>query len=356
VKHVALVCEPPDGGAAEHVAHLARGLHQHGYEPTLFVPPEFKHKIGRVNTLAFRRDYKHPHEDARSLGQLTRRLGPFDLVHAHSAKAGVIGRVAAKLARKPVIYTPHGFPFVGEMSDARRRFGKATEAALAPATDAIIAVCEFERDLGKHLRTRIEVVHNGCAPCPDIASALTISGGPVVGTVSTLRRAKRIDVLIDAMPAVLEAVPETRFVITGEGPEEADLRAQAKRLGVEPLFLPFRPPSTQYLKGLDVYVLSSGWEAFPIGPLEALACGVPQVVTDVGGTSESVTPETGIVVAPHDPPALARAIIDLLRDEPRRQAMSAASRARHAAHFTVDQMVAKTATVYDTVLKGARPL
>jgi glycosyltransferase involved in cell wall biosynthesis len=352
VKPIALVCEPPDGGAAEHVAHLARNLGEHGYEPTLFVPPEFKHKIGRVRELSYRRDYKHPHEDARSLGQLVRALGPYDLVHAHSAKSGVIGRLAARLTGKPVVYTPHGFPFVGEMSEARRRFGVLAERALAPITDVIIAVCEFERGLGKDLKTRIEVVHNGCAPCPDIPTAPEIERlqGPIVGTVSTLRRAKRIDVLLDAMPAVLDAVPEARFVITGEGPEQADLHAQAKRLGVQPLFLPFTPPTTRYLKGLDVYVLSSGWEAFPIGPLEALACGVPQVVTAVGGTRESVVEETGIVVAPHDPPALARAIIELLRDEPRRRAMSAASRARHAAHFTVDQMVAKTAAVYDSVL------
>src|SRR4051794_10137680 len=147
MRRVALVCEPPDGGAAEHVAHLARGLRQHGYEPTLFVAPEFKHKLGAVHELPFRRDYKHPHEDAKALAQLAKQLRPFDVVHAHSAKAGVIGRVAANLARKPVVYTPHGFPFVGEMSEARRRFGVVTERALAPRTDAIIGVCEFERGL-----------------------------------------------------------------------------------------------------------------------------------------------------------------------------------------------------------------
>ena len=78
------------------------------------------------------------------------------------------------------------------------------ERALAPRTDAIICVCEFERGLAREqgLRARVEVVHNGCAPCPDIAVAPEIAAlaGPVVGTVSTLRPAKRLDVLLDAMP------------------------------------------------------------------------------------------------------------------------------------------------------------
>jgi glycosyltransferase involved in cell wall biosynthesis len=354
MRRVALVCEPPDGGAAEHVAHLARGLSAHGWEPTLFVAPEFKHKLGRVREVSFRRDYRHPGSDARVLGQIVRALGPFDLVHAHSAKSGVIGRIAARAARKPVVYTPHGFPFVGEMSSKRRLFGVVAERALAPWTDAIIGVCEFERGLAREqgLRARVEVVHNGCEPCPDVAVApeLAALDGLVVGSVSTLRPAKRLDVLIDAMPAVLAAVPDAQFVIAGDGPLEAELRAQAARLAVAPVWLPWEPPTYRFLKGLDLYVLSSGWEAFPIGPLEAQACGVPQVVSRVGGTAESVVPETGLLVEPRDPAALARAIIELLSDPARRAAMSAASRTRYAEHFTVERMVAGTAAVYDSVV------
>src|SRR3954447_17872943 len=238
MRRVALGCEHPDGGAAKHVAHLARGLAGHGDEPTLFVAPAFKHKLGRVREVAFRRDYRHPRDDARALGQLARALGPFDLAHTHSAKSGVIGRAAARLAGTPVVYTPHGFPFVGEMSEARRRFGVVAERALAPLTDAIIGVCEFERALARAtgLRARVEVVHNGCPPCGHVAVAPEIAAlkGPIVGTVSTLRRAKRMDVLLDAMPRVLAAVPDAHLVIAGEGPEEAALRAQAARLGLAP--------------------------------------------------------------------------------------------------------------------------
>jgi glycosyltransferase involved in cell wall biosynthesis len=96
--------------------------------------------------------------------------------------------------------------------------------------------------------------------------------------------------------------------------------------------------------------LASSWEACPSGPLEALACGVPQVVTEVGGTREAVVPETGLLVPPRDPDALAAAVVELLGDPERRARMRVASRERHATRFTVDRMVAGTAAVYDRVL------
>jgi glycosyltransferase involved in cell wall biosynthesis len=296
--------------------------------------------------LPLRRDYGHPQDDARALAAIVPAARRSALVHSHSAKAGVLGRVAAVLARRPAVYTPHGFPFVGTMSDARRRFGVVVERALAPVT-TLICVCEFERGLARErgLRPRrAAVVHNGCPPCPDVA-ATPLPERPIVGAVSTFRPAKALDVLIDAM----RMVPGARLVLAGEGPLDADLRARAE--GLDITFLDYEAPPARYLKGFDVYVLSSRWEAFPIGPLEAMACGVPQVVTAVGGTRESVVPETGIVVAPDDPPALAEAINALLADPARRAEMSAASIARHAERFTVERMVAGTAAVYDAVLR-----
>src|SRR3954454_3648759 len=104
---IALVCEPPDGGAAEHVAQLARGLSAHGHEPVLFAPADFAPRVDAVRTVPFRRDYAHPADDARTFAALVQALPAFDLVHAHSAKAGVLARLAAWAVRRPVIYTPH---------------------------------------------------------------------------------------------------------------------------------------------------------------------------------------------------------------------------------------------------------
>jgi glycosyltransferase involved in cell wall biosynthesis len=359
---IALVCEPPDGGVAEHVARLATGLGVHGHEAVVF----------DSRRLPFRRDYAHPHLDARALGRLTRALEGFELVHAHAAKAGVIGRLAARLRGLPALYTPHCFPFVGEVSEARRRFGLGTERALAPLTAALICVCEDERHVARAagIRAPLHVVHNGCPSCPaarggggaaggdggaaggDGGAAVGGGGGDgalTVGAVTVLRRQKRLDVLLAAAPRILDA--GARVVIAGDGPERDALRRQADPRVV---FEPWRGSAAEHLHELDVYVLPSSWEAFPIGVLEALACGVPQVATDVGGTREAVTPETGILIEPRDPEALASAVLELLADDDRRTRMAAASRERHAAHFTLDRMIERTAAVYDEVLSTRR--
>jgi glycosyltransferase involved in cell wall biosynthesis len=320
---------------AEHVRQLARGLPEHGYEPVVL--------DSRV--LPLRRDYRHPHRDLQALGALVRVLRGCELVHAHAAKAGVLARLAA--GRRPVVYTPHCFPFVGA-SAARRRFGLVVERALAPLTATTICVCEDEARVARTagIRRRLVVIHNGCPACEDVEPAMTFDG-PVVGAVTVLRRQKRLDVLLAAAPRIIEA--GATVVVVGDGAEADALRAAADPRVV---FLPFEAPSARYLRGLDVYVLPSEWEAFPIGLLEAQACGVPQVATDVGGTREALVPETGLLVPPGDPDALARAVVELLRDPERRAAMSAASRARHAERFTVERMVAETAAVYGAVLRG----
>ena len=357
MQRVALVSEPPYGGVATHVRWLALGLPTHGYEPVVVVPSDFRYLdelagVCEVVTVPFRRDYAHPLDELRVLAGLLPVARRTALVHAHSAKAGVLARVAARFVRRPAVYSPHGFPFVGEMSLARGLFGVSVERALAPTTAALICVCEFERGLAieKRLRpARTAVVHNGCPPCSG-GELAEMPPGLIVGTVGSLRPAKALDCMLDAMPAITAAVPEARLVIVGDGFLEAELHAHATDLGVDVTWLPFEPPPARYLRAFDVYVLSSAWESFPIGVLEAQACGVPQVVTAVGGTRESVVPETGIVVPPRDPDALAEAVIQLLRDPQRRAAMSEASRARHAEHWAVERMVTDTAAVYDRVL------
>ena len=229
------------------------------------------------------------------------------------------------------MYSPHSFPFVGDFPALRRRVAEGLERLLAPLAGAVVCVCQAEREVALRHRLapaeRLHVVYNGCDPCPpgvtaDPRLAQLRAGGPVAAAIQVLTAQKSIDTLLRAAPLLFERMPDARLAVVGNGPLRGELEACAASLGLDRderfAFLPFAPPAARYLLASDVYVLPSAWEAFPIGLLEAQACGVPQVATDVGGTGEAVSVDTGLLVAPHDPPALAAAIGDLLADDERR--------------------------------------
>ncbi len=391
---VLLTFEPPDGGVAEHVLQLARALPERGFEVEIAGPLEADFVYGQlpaeipVHRIAFQRGYGNPRADLKSAFDLAGvvKRGGYDLVHAHSAKAGVVARAVLAGRRPPVVYSPHCFPFIGDFSEKRRIFATNVERVLAPATARILCVCDDERQEGLRVGikgSRMRVIHNGSKVLPPGTVPLSEledfrgKDGVLVGSVAVLREQKRVDVLIDAAPSILASDPRARVAIIGNGPLEAELRARATALGLlgEPRFgfFPFQPPAFNALDALDVYVLPSSWEAFPIGVLEAMATGVPQVATDVGGTREAVVDghgrqshrdqpdlapgteiegETGLLVPPADHRALAAAVNELVPDAARRQRMADASRERHARRFTLSGMADGIAEAYRDVLAG----
>ncbi|MDP9377902.1 MAG: glycosyltransferase [Actinomycetota bacterium] len=363
-----LLLEPPDGGVAEHVAQLALRLGRHGWQPEVAGPAELGiadrlESAGiPLHRVPFSRHYGDLQREASVFSALVRLLTrrSYDIVHCHSAKAGAIGRPAAWAADRPAIYSPHSLPFVGPFSAKRRLGARAAERALAPLSRRIICVSEHEgraaAAAGLGGCGRLRVIPNGCPTCDDVTPVNEIlralgEGGPVVGAVAVLRRQKRLDLLLEAAPSILKRVPDARIAIVGNGPLAGDLAQQAASLGLTSdrrfAFVPFDAAASSYLRALNVFVLPSDWEGLPIAILEALACGVPQVVTWVGGNPEAVTGDTGILVPPGDPARLSDAIASLLEDAVVRARMSAASIARHESRFTVDRMVAGTASVYD---------
>jgi glycosyltransferase involved in cell wall biosynthesis len=366
--------EPPDGGVAEHILLLSEGLRGRGWDVEIAGPPESAiytslsqagipiHLIPSI-----RAGFGDPVADMRALAQVTRlvRRRRYDVIHCHSAKAGVLGRIGAKLAGVPVVFSPHSFSFVGDFSERRRRFATLTERWLSHITASLICVCEEEYGLVREhgLRCPARVIYHGTsepvAGAPVNAELARFADGhTVVASLAALRPQKTIEVLVDAAPEILRRSPNARIAIIGNGPLRSKLwaRAQERGLGRSERFsfMEFRHPSAQYLPLIDVYVLPSAWEAFPIGVLEAQAYGVPQVATDVGGTGEAVTSEVGFLVAPHDPSALAAAVVSLLSDPALRVAMGTASRQQHAARFTVERMVEETERVYQQVVTSER--
>lgn len=372
-----LVYEPPDGGVAQNVLQLARGLREQGWEPYVAGPemtaidgPLEEAGVPQVR-LPLHSGFSTPASDALALRRLTGLLRHrrFDVVHLHSAKAGVLGRIAAKTTSTPAVYSPHSFAFVGPWNWRRRTFSTGVERVLRGFTGELICVCEYERRLAlKHgliAPERAHLVYNGSETHPldadgeglaigiDEEISNFAAGAPLAGSVAVLRAQKSIDTFIRTMPLVLEKVPDAKFAVVGDGPLRGELEKLAADLGVAEAvgFFDFRPPGTAQMAALDVFVLPSAWEALPIALLEAMACGVPQVASDVGGTGEAIAAgESGLLCPPGDVDAMAAEIVNLLSNYSLREHMSAASRRRHASLFTVERMVAATAAVYERAL------
>ncbi len=371
-----LLFEPPDGGSPEVVLNLALNMERHGWSALVAGPEEasIRERLeqGSVEYLPvshLTRGAGSPFTDLRALRSLGALLArePIDVIHCHSSKAGVLGRLLGARRRIPVVYSPHCFAFLRDLGPLSRMVPAAVERLLAPLTSAYVCVCESERRAALRLplvsSDRAYCIYNGVPdPLADTdpeQALLDFKGdGMLVGAVTVLREQKRVDVLIDAIPTVLEQVPNARFAIVGNGPMQSQLQAQAAAAGLSDdsrfAFFGFTPPSGRYMSTLDLYVLSSAWEAMPVGVLEALSWGVPQVVTSVGGTAEAVSEETGRLVSPKHPGALADAIVAMLRSPRLRASAQEASRARHRAMFDAERMVRETVGVYQSLL--AAPL
>ena len=366
-----LVFDAPDGGVAEHVLRLALGLGARDWEAWVAGPrsaviyPRLAEAGVPVLKLPLRPGYRHAVEDGRVIGRLLGLLSGrrFELVNTHSPKAGALGRLAAVRAGVPVIVTAHGFAFNPAVrGPAGRMLSLGIERLLAPRTSAFICVSEAVRRLALErslaAASALHTVHNGAPACdggPAGSPELERFSreGPLAACITVLRPGKGVETFLEAAPLVLDRLPDARLAIIGNGSLRPALERQARALELDGRlrFFEYTPPSARQLRSLDVFVLPSPWEAFPIGPLEAMACGVPQVATDVGGVPEAVSDgETGLLCPPGDPGRLAGCLVRLLGDPALVARMSSASRERHGRLFTLERMLDRTAAVYDRVV------
>jgi glycosyltransferase involved in cell wall biosynthesis len=245
--------------------------------------------------------------------RVLRRLRP-DVCHVNLRipYACQYGLLAALLTQGVRVVAVEHLPL---HSDSRlsRWFKRRTSARLA----AHIAVGEraareVEGDAGLPPRS-ISVIRNG-VPAPQAGQPDTrFASGPVIGAIGRLEAQKGFDVLVDALPQL----PGVTAVVVGEGRERAALQARAIANGVDSRFIlaGWKPDAASLLQGFDCLVLPSRFEGLPLVVLEAFGAGVPVVATDVGSVSEAVTPETGLLIPPDDPVALAAAVRRVLDDE-----------------------------------------
>jgi glycosyltransferase involved in cell wall biosynthesis len=262
------------------------------------------------------------------LFRLIRQYRPH-IVHTHTAKAGVVGRIAARLARVPiVIHTYHGHVLSGYFGPATSAFYRRLETWLSGVTDVLVAVSESVRDdlvsLGVAPANRFRVVPLGLElerfrqrlPRGRLREGAAIPDeAPLVGAVGRLVPIKDLATFLRAARQVRESRPDCHFAIVGDGSERVALEAESRALGLDGnvRFLGWRRDLDVVFGDLDVVVNSSLNEGTPVSLIEALAASRPVVATRVGGTPDLLREGAhGFLVPPADPQSLAAAILRAL--------------------------------------------
>ena len=377
------------GGPALHVSYLTKGLDERGYETTLVagsigaeegsmeyaahdlgiepvVIPALQREIGAAADL----------HAVGGLRELIRRLRP-DIVHTHTAKAGAIGRAAARLAggaRPPVVvHTFHGHVLRGYFGEARTRVFLEIERALARSTDALIAVSPEVRDelvgLGVAAPEKFVVIRLGL----DLEARTSATKGArererarlgipdeafTVGWLGRMTEIKRVDDLLRAFAVLHARDPQARLLLAGDGPLRPSLEGLARELGLGEAahFLGMRREVAELFAAVDTVALTSANEGTPVTLIEALAAGRPAVSTDVGGVRDVVSDgETGLLVPAGDIGALADALDRLDRDPELRRRFADNGRAGVLSRYSIPRLVDDVDALYGRLLdrKGA---
>lgn len=361
------------GGPALQVVGLQEGLDRRRFEVRLLAgsvgPGEADYvDIRAPGTNVVRVDglgrAPKPWDDSRAFAALLRELRRFrpHIVHTHTAKAGVLGRLAARTTRTPAtVHTFHGHLLRGYFSPTMTRALVSTERALARSTSRLVSVGRRVRDdllaAGVGRPEQYVVVAPGVRlpAIPDRDSARRIlslpSGAPVVAFVGRLTQVKRPDRLGDLFTLVGERRPDSVFVVVGEGELLGELRARTTMLGDRVRFLGWRTDVETVLAAADLIVLTSDNEGMPVSLIEAAMAGRPAVTPDVGSAGEVVLDGRTGLLCSTSAADLARAVERLLDDEDLRQRMGCDAREHAQASFGVRRLVEDHERLYEELAK-----
>jgi glycosyltransferase involved in cell wall biosynthesis len=290
------------------------------------------------------------------------------IVHTHTAKAGVLGRLAARLARVPVVvHTYHGHVLHGYYTPLKNWLLRRMEQGLGVVSDRLVAVSEqVKRDLLRYRVARAEkisVIPLGFDLEPFLAGSghrgklrreLGVSNGePLVGIVGRIFPIKNHRLFLEAATLVAAALKAARFLVVGDGVLRPQMEDYARALGITDrvVFTGWRHDLPLIYPDLDVLVVSSNNEGTPVSAIEAMAAGCPVVATRVGGLPDLVADgETGCLVPPHDPAALAAGILWLLRDRETALRIAQGAQATVAKRFAVERLCRDVEDLYGELL------
>jgi glycosyltransferase involved in cell wall biosynthesis len=290
-----------------------------------------------------------------------------DIVHSHSSKAGILGRLAAKIARVPhIVHTPHGHVFYGHFGPLASKVFMWVERIFSRYTDRMVALTDGEKDDYINLSVcspeKLCKIHSGV----DVNKFMHANGNrvekrrslgldqnePVVGFVGWLLPIKGPDYLLKAMDYVWHEHQEASLVLVGKGGMDVDLRAEAlkKNANGKVKFLGWREDIDEIMPLFDMLVLPSLNEGMGRVLVEAMAAGKPVVASRVGGIPDLVRhDETGYLVPPADEEALADGIKKLL-DNPAKAKQMGQRGKEYCLQFSLEAMIEKLDNLYSDLI------
>jgi glycosyltransferase involved in cell wall biosynthesis len=355
-----IITLPDLGGAQSHVLDLLQGFHlvadihlatsAHGplteaavaLGVSVHILPSLAHAI-------------NPLSDLRSVQeslQLIRDLRP-TIVHLHSSKAGLIGRVAARIAGVPAVFTAHGWGFKPGVPFIRRCLVWLSEAVVVPLAARIICVSDYDTQLARRYLPgdpkRFVAIHNGLSS--DAELAVPDTDDVTIIMTARFQEPKEQKLLLRAF-AMLDR-PNAHIVFVGGGDELPMCEALAYELCIAPRvqFLGDRKDVSALLAQSQIFVLLSRYEGFPISLLEAMRAGLPVIASAVGGIPEQVEHcVTGLLTPRGDVQAVASALQILIDNAQLRREMGTAGRQKFLREFTVEQMIVQIRDVYNQAL------
>lgn len=354
------------GGAERVIADIAAGLDKKNFEVSVLcvtrggeIADELKEQGIEVKILGIF-SYHNP-INVLKLARLLKKAKP-DIVHTHGYFASVIGRIAAKIAGILILIN-HVHSTYWEY----RKRHILMERFLSLFTHKIIccskAVEDFVRGQERINPAKTVVIYNGVDEdrfttyknTSSIKAQLGIdSGESVVGTVSSLTPHKGHKYLFQAAPMILGVCAHTKFLIVGDGILREKLEEQIKNLNLASavIFTGTKKNIPEILSAMDIFVLPScSREGLGISIIEAMAVEKPVVASDIGGIPEVVkNGETGFLVPPRNPEALAQAIIDLLQNPRKAKALGKKGRTRFQEKFTNERMLSEVESLYEALI------
>ena len=358
MKILYLITRAERGGGQVHVLDLIRGFRHHcdielaaGEDGFLLMEAR---RLGvSCHILPNLVQPIQPAKDARALREivtLLRKIRP-DLVHTHTSKAGILGRLGAWICDIPAVFTAHAWCFADGTSWKWKLLGAPCERVAAWPGGTIINVSKANRELALKYRIaparRLVTIHNGVPDTPfEPAQPSARRDVPNVIMVARFAPPKNQAMLLDAATRIHAPF---RIQFAGTGPTMAQVECQAARLGLAERveFLGDRSDIADLLRTASIFALPTNYEGFPLSILEAMRAGLPIVASDVGGVREAVIDGANGFLTPRGDYARFTSALDrLLNDEDLRVRMARNSRRMFEQRFTADQMFRKTFNVY----------